>query len=185
MVWVITDSALVLQGDQKNSLLVEREEGSQVTMTSTQGCSLTPWVVVLSGRWATMVGFFFFFWLRCKLTSMLGQWPISAFSLEDKWDGLGRYWSSQHAGPEVSRWSKGKEKKQKGKEASLSFFFYLPWRSKGGVRVFLAKTVCKYLFHFWRELKGLQLSQCDMLQLFFMQACFCRLRRLSQTTIHT
>lgn len=59
MVWVIIVSALVLQGDQKNSLLVEGEEGSQVTMTSTQGCSLTPWVVVLSGRWATMVGFFF------------------------------------------------------------------------------------------------------------------------------
>lgn len=55
--WLIIDSALVLEGDQKKSLLVDGEDGSQARMTSTPGCSLTSWVIVLNGRWSVPLGF--------------------------------------------------------------------------------------------------------------------------------
>jgi hypothetical protein len=49
-------------GDQEKSLSVEGE-GSQLTMTSAPGRSLTPQVSILNGRRSALVGFFFFYFL--------------------------------------------------------------------------------------------------------------------------
>lgn len=56
-------------------------------MTSTPGCSLTSWVIVLNGRWSVPLGF--------TLAGIQGDLNVRsltyfAFRLEDRCDGLGR-----------------------------------------------------------------------------------------------
>jgi hypothetical protein len=79
----------------------------------------------------------------------------------------------------VEREGKDTKRRQRGQA------FILPlsaWRPKGGVSAFLAKAVCKCLFHFWRELKVFQISQWDVvLQLFFVRTCSSHLQCFSQT----